>query len=69
MTKGKAVGGFFPSAMGSILQAGPIFMTASAVQARRLIVNEKERMASRRCSRNRKVSKKRRATKRKRLNA
>ena len=67
MTKAKAVGGFFPSAMGSILQTGPIFMTASAVQARRLIVNEKERMASRR--RSRKVSKKRRATKRKRLNA
>jgi hypothetical protein len=65
------VGGFFPSAMGSILQSGPIFMTASAVQARRLIVNEKERMASRKRSRrrNRKHSKKRRVTRGKRPNA
>ena len=40
-------GGFFPSAMGSILQSGPLFMTASVIQGRRLLQNEKERMASR----------------------
>lgn len=40
-------GGFYPSAMGSILTSGPFFATAAFFQGRRLISNNTERMRAR----------------------
>lgn len=40
-------GGFYPTAMGSILRSGPAFVTSAIVTAFKLIRGDKERMASR----------------------
>lgn len=43
--------GFYPSAMGSILTTGPVFVGAAIYQGRRLLQNNTKRMASRSASR------------------
>lgn len=40
-------GGFYPTAMGSILRSGPAFITSAIVTALKLINGNKERMNSR----------------------
>lgn len=45
--RARLTGGFYPSAMGSILVTGPLFMGAAMFQARRLLANNTKRMASR----------------------
>jgi len=45
-------GGFYPTAMGSILRSGPSFITSAMITAFKLIRGDKERMASRARTRN-----------------
>jgi hypothetical protein len=40
-------GGFYPTAMGSILRSGPAFVTSAIITAFKLIRGDKERMGSR----------------------
>jgi hypothetical protein len=44
----KSRGGFVPSAMVGLTQAGPFFVTMCLAQGSRLIANNRARMASRR---------------------
>jgi hypothetical protein len=52
-------GGFYPSVMGNILITGPAFISASIMQAFRLIKNNKTRMASRKRHLSRKIRRRR----------
>jgi hypothetical protein len=52
-------GGFYPSVMGNILVTGPAFISASLVQAYRLVTNNKTRMASRKRHLSRKIRRRR----------
>ena len=56
-------GGFTPSVMGTLLVSGPMLLGASMMQGKRLIDNEKSRLASR--SRIRKTKSSKRMTRRK----
>uniref|UniRef100_A0A6C0DCR6 Uncharacterized protein n=1 Tax=viral metagenome TaxID=1070528 RepID=A0A6C0DCR6_9ZZZZ len=54
-------GGFYPSVMGNILITGPAFISASLIQAYRLIKNNTTRMASRKRHLSRKIRRNRRS--------
>ena len=44
-------GGFYPSIMGTILKSGPMFIVSAFLQAKKLIQNNKTRLASRKTTR------------------